>query len=420
MASDSGDDAAALRERVAQLEETVAEQQATSEPSSQPTASRRGLLSAAAGVAGLGALGIYSSYPASAQAVGQVGTASNPIDVEAWSLNVQDQLAGDLDAGGNSLANVASAEVKQQIVGPWTSLHAAVDWERPHHSNGTVTVAVPGDEPTIMDAMRKVPERLEGDYTIKVDSTSTWNEDVVMPPTIGHGPRNTTEWSPGKVILRPKDFNDGPVSVKSVAAFVGTSVTLSHIQPLEDTPADENFGIQIFGQGGGTAYLTNMHFNGSTSPTNGIMCYGGSAKLESTGGLVYDLGTDNLNNFAETKFGGTVYSTLSGGDLIGSVTGTMFRAISGSIYGRSNVNATAGTAFARPGRGFFFDQTGYILSGPRGVNPWGVDYFDIEMNAGSDPAAPDEGVRLYFRSDLSPKELRAINEYNTVTTIATF
>jgi len=118
MASDSGDDAAALRERVAQLEETVAEQQATSESPEEPTASRRGLLSAAAGVAGLGALGIYSSYPASAQAAGQVGTASDPVDVEAYDLNVQgtatgllqNPLTGDLDASGNSLTNVSAVE----------------------------------------------------------------------------------------------------------------------------------------------------------------------------------------------------------------------------------------------------------------------------------------------------------------------
>jgi hypothetical protein len=119
MASDSGaDDAAALRERVAALEKTVAEQQATSESPGQPTASRRGLLSGAAAAAGLGALGVYSSSPASAQAAGQVGTQSEPVDVEAYDLNVQgtanglvqNPLAGDLDGGGNSVNNLGSVE----------------------------------------------------------------------------------------------------------------------------------------------------------------------------------------------------------------------------------------------------------------------------------------------------------------------
>jgi hypothetical protein len=111
-----------LRERVAQLEETVAEQHHSSESPEQPTASRRGLLSAAAGVAGLGALGVYSSSPASAQAAGQVGTQSEPVDVEAYDVNVQgsltgvntgdvqNPLTGDLDAGGNSVTNAAAVE----------------------------------------------------------------------------------------------------------------------------------------------------------------------------------------------------------------------------------------------------------------------------------------------------------------------
>jgi hypothetical protein len=127
MASDPGADAE-LRERVAQLEETVAEQQHhSSESPEQPSASRRGFLSAAAAVAGLGALGAYSSYPASAQAAGQVGTSSEPVDVEAYDLNVQGSVSGidtggvenpltaDLDADGNSLTNLASVETTDMV-----------------------------------------------------------------------------------------------------------------------------------------------------------------------------------------------------------------------------------------------------------------------------------------------------------------
>jgi hypothetical protein len=113
MAPDSGEpDAAALRDRVAQLEQTVADQQATIESLSSPPASRRGVLAALTGVAGAGALGAYSQR-ASAQAAGQVGTQSEPVDVVAWDLTVQNQLAGDLDAGDNSLTNVGAVEAQQ-------------------------------------------------------------------------------------------------------------------------------------------------------------------------------------------------------------------------------------------------------------------------------------------------------------------
>jgi hypothetical protein len=100
MASDSGDDAAALRERVAQLEQTVAEQQATIESLSSPTASRRGVLAALTGVAGAGAVGAYSQRGA-AQAAGQVGTSSAPVDVFANAID-----ANAVETGEQTINNV--------------------------------------------------------------------------------------------------------------------------------------------------------------------------------------------------------------------------------------------------------------------------------------------------------------------------
>ena len=120
MAPDSGEpDAAALRDRVDDLEQTVADQQATIESLEQPPASRRGVLAALTGVAGAGALGAYSQR-ASAQAAGQVGTSSEPVDVEAWDLTVQNgaTLGGDLDAGGNSLTNVGAVETDNISLAP--------------------------------------------------------------------------------------------------------------------------------------------------------------------------------------------------------------------------------------------------------------------------------------------------------------
>jgi hypothetical protein len=116
MAPDSDDDAAALRDRVTQLEQTVADQQQTIEALQQPPVSRRGVLAALTGVAGAGALGAYSQRGA-AQAAGQVGTQSEPVDVEAYDLTVQNQLAGDLDAGGNSLTNVGAIETEKLSIG---------------------------------------------------------------------------------------------------------------------------------------------------------------------------------------------------------------------------------------------------------------------------------------------------------------
>jgi len=79
MATDD-DDAATLRERVRELEQTVAQQQDTIQ---QLLPSRRAVLAGGAGLVGGAAL----TGQASAQsAAGQVGTSSEPVDVEAATV----------------------------------------------------------------------------------------------------------------------------------------------------------------------------------------------------------------------------------------------------------------------------------------------------------------------------------------------
>jgi len=83
MATDD-DDAATLRERVRDLEATVAQQQDTIE---QLMPSRRAILAGGAGLVGGAAL----TGQASAQsAAGQVGTSSEPVDVEAATVTATD------------------------------------------------------------------------------------------------------------------------------------------------------------------------------------------------------------------------------------------------------------------------------------------------------------------------------------------
>jgi len=94
-----------LRDRVAELEATVQQQQQTIQ---QLLPSRRRVLQAGGLVAGGGVLGALTADRASGQASGQVGTSSDPVDVEAYDLAVQNQLSSSIDAGGNDLTNVGS------------------------------------------------------------------------------------------------------------------------------------------------------------------------------------------------------------------------------------------------------------------------------------------------------------------------
>jgi len=103
MATDD-DDAATLRERVRELEATVAQQQDTIE---QLMPSRRAILAGGAGLVGGAAL----TGQASAQsAAGQVGTSSEPVDVEAASVT-----ADSVDAGSVNTGKIATTRRHQDV-----------------------------------------------------------------------------------------------------------------------------------------------------------------------------------------------------------------------------------------------------------------------------------------------------------------
>jgi hypothetical protein len=105
MATD--DDAATLRERVRELEQTVAQQQDTIQ---QLMPSRRAILAGGAGLVGGAAL----TGQASAQsAAGQVGTSSEPVDVEAFDVTVQNGL----DMADNTISNVNGLTASSAVIG---------------------------------------------------------------------------------------------------------------------------------------------------------------------------------------------------------------------------------------------------------------------------------------------------------------
>lgn len=96
------DDTDTLRERVAELEQTVQQQQQTIQ---QLLPSRRGVIKAGGLLAGGGLLGAVGSERVAADAEGQVGTLSKPLDVIAWSLQ-------DRSGSNMALKNVASGDIQ--------------------------------------------------------------------------------------------------------------------------------------------------------------------------------------------------------------------------------------------------------------------------------------------------------------------
>jgi len=137
MATD--DDAATLRERVRELEATVAQQQDTIE---QLMPSRRAILAGGAGVLGGAAL----TGQASAQsAAGQVGTSGEPVDVEGAEVN-----ADLVNAEAISITNVSTGT-------PSTILNADASPGSTTDQIVEYTNGVDGATTTILSANSPVP-----------------------------------------------------------------------------------------------------------------------------------------------------------------------------------------------------------------------------------------------------------------------
>jgi len=143
----------ALRDRVRELEQTVATQQETIDSLSQQSGavSRRGLLGALAGAAGLGAAGVYGSTSAQAQAsgpAGQQGTASAPNDMFAWGLDVQNGA----QFNGTDLVGVGAAEVEESVTvtagEASNTLHYGSNQDRGNAGNDGVAVGIGARVPT--------------------------------------------------------------------------------------------------------------------------------------------------------------------------------------------------------------------------------------------------------------------------------
>lgn len=157
MAEPNDDD---LRARVAELEQRVENQQATI---SQLLPGRRGVLKGAALLGGGALVGAGTADRASAQAAGQVGTSSDPVDVVAYSVQ---------DRGGANMALEVIASGSVQL------------------SSGSATVTVESASDTTYylalgtDNNAKVSGRVFDDGDVKVELVET--DTSVGNPTVDY------------------------------------------------------------------------------------------------------------------------------------------------------------------------------------------------------------------------------------------
>lgn len=121
------------QQRLAELEAKVEAQQSTLE---KMLPGRRAVLAGLAG-AGAGAVGMRSATDdASAQAVGQIGTDSEPVDVEAETVDASAVNADDLDIGGSDLLSS----------GDFAAIGPTLAWQKTQQTSTSSTSYVTVDQ----------------------------------------------------------------------------------------------------------------------------------------------------------------------------------------------------------------------------------------------------------------------------------
>lgn len=220
---------------------------------------------------------------------------------------------------------------------PYDGVLETVTWDRPQVSDGGEVVQVPQDEPTIQDALRKVPIHLRGDYTIQVDkSQGPFNEDIFIPPTFSE-----TFTDPGGEgnICRIKLEDQGSVAagdpdieVNSITAFGGTALcVIINFGPTGIAPLpDENASWAFFY--GKEFAITNSSLRGSargdlTPDSAGILCYSSEVKIQND----FDFGTDLVERGIQVKRGERLEIDGNNNTISGSVTSAAVYVGSGEV-----------------------------------------------------------------------------------------
>jgi len=186
------DDPDTLRERVDQLEATVAAQQQTI---TRMLPGRRGVLKAGGLVAGGGVLGALSADRASAQAAGQVGTASDPVDVEAFDLNVQDGAT----FNGSDISNVGSLSTgKQTLTGPRDESREIVASATDSDGSTNLSLSLSVSDPVECDVVLTITgngDADSGDIEITVNGRTTGYQEVILQNGSLTGNTGQSNWS---------------------------------------------------------------------------------------------------------------------------------------------------------------------------------------------------------------------------------
>ena len=154
---------------------------------------RRQFVAALGGTLGAGALMALGVDEATAQAAGSVGTTEDPVDVNAWDLDVANEVTSDVDMAGNDVSNVGSVSTAGLTVGDQPSQRHFEQISTADLGTGTVDeqFSVPteyqGSNGIVLVDINIRSEEDEGNPTVKlrVDGETAGYRNLTISPTNG-------------------------------------------------------------------------------------------------------------------------------------------------------------------------------------------------------------------------------------------
>jgi hypothetical protein len=341
--SKTDDDADDKSERIDQLEAVVREQQRELEALAETLGienpreeakkySRRAAL-------GLGAAGVAG---AAGYATGRTSAQSQP--------------AGTI-GDGDEAVDVQSVTTEQLYNnGGLSHTDTGITWDRPKWGQTTEeAVQVPQDEPTIQDALRKVPEFLIDNYTIEIDATQgPYDEDVIVPPTIAYDFGGGSEGVPARLFITNQDSGNKVAGATwLVYPAVTRGPTLEKVEIPDSNPYnDDKGGFEAHGDG--FVEFRDADFTGGDSAGAAIVAYGATVKARNI-----DFGSSVVSNGVEVKSGGYVQAN----NFSGTASDYLYEFQGGII------NEVPGTGQASGASGLVDPNHQHgVLMGTRGIN----------------------------------------------------
>ena len=141
---------------------------------------RRQFVAALGGTLGAGALMALGVDEATAQAAGSVGTAEEPVDLNAWDLDVANEVTSDVDMAGNDMTGVGSFSTETLSVdGIQSNIHweAIAQFDETDYSDGVLSMQIGDFDAYKIELYNRDAEGEQSDFFLTLNGDDDLSSD---------------------------------------------------------------------------------------------------------------------------------------------------------------------------------------------------------------------------------------------------